>query len=206
MTTSPARFSLDISLREASNGIYAACKALVARRGGEIVLSDQYKSYISLAAEWLVDPLSKAGIMFRGRPGNGKTTLMDAVIKLVDFAFDATTTSHERPRIRIERWEARDIAELLMSEEGKKEYRRIKSLHLLAIDDIGDEPAEVINFGMVYKPVYDLLLYRYQRQLPTLLTTNLTSPQIEKHYGSRLRDRLREMMKVIDFTLPTFRK
>ena len=81
---------------------------------------------------------------------------------------------------------------------------------MLAIDEVGEEPAEIISFGRVYTPVRDLLVERYKRQKLTIIATNLVNtkdnPQLTEHYGARVVDRLREMMKIITFKNPSYRK
>ena len=68
---------------------------------------------------------------------------------------------------------------------------------MLGIDDLGTEPSEVLDYGNVYTPVIDLLTKRYEEQLFTVITTNLTPQQIREHYGDRIADRLNEMVKKI---------
>ena len=42
--------------------------------------------------------------------------------------------------------------------------------------------------------------YRYERMLPTIVTTNLSGKAIREKYGDRLADRFNEMMQVV--TMP----
>ena len=77
---------------------------------------------------------------------------------------------------------------------------------MLAIDDLGTEPAEVLSYGNVLSPVIDLLSRRYDDQLFTIVTTNLTPKQIREHYGERMADRFNEMFERIIFDNPTYRQ
>lgn len=52
----------------------------------------------------------------------------------------------------------------------------------------------------------ELLMRRYDRQLFTMVTTNLTPQEIRAKYGDRIADRLNEMMVKIVFPNPTYRK
>ena len=70
---------------------------------------------------------------------------------------------------------------------------------MLAIDDLGKEPTEVLDYGNVLSPVVDLMEYRYQHQLFTAVTTNLTPDEIRDKYGKRIADRFNEMLEVIVF-------
>ena len=84
-------------------------------------------------------------------------------------------------------------------------WERIKTIPLLAIDDLGTEPREILDYGNVLNPIVDLLTKRYDEQLFTIFTTNLTLVQIREKYGDRIADRLNEMMDIIEFTNPTYR-
>ena len=53
--------------------------------------------------------------------------------------------------------------------------------------------------------ILELLTRRYDEQLFTLLTTNLTPEGIRKRYGDRIADRLSEMAVVIPFKNPSYR-
>jgi DNA replication protein DnaC len=77
---------------------------------------------------------------------------------------------------------------------------------MLAIDDLGIEPVEVMDFGNVLCPVVDLLTKRYDMQLFTIITTNLTPSEIREKYGDRIADRMNEMMVKIIFNNDTYRK
>ncbi len=76
---------------------------------------------------------------------------------------------------------------------------------MVAVDDVGFEPCEVLDFGNVVNPVIDLMEQRYDEQLFTILATNLTPDQIKERYGERISDRFNEMMKKIVFTNSSFR-
>lgn len=77
---------------------------------------------------------------------------------------------------------------------------------MLAIDDLGVEPVETQAYGNIYYPVIDVLTKRYDKQLFTMITTNLTPAEIRDKYGERIADRLNEMMAKIIFRNETYRK
>lgn len=62
-----------------------------------------------------------------------------------------------------------------------------------------------MDYGNVYTPVIDLLTKRYEEQLFTIITTNLTPQQIREHYDDRIADRLNEMVEIIVFKNGTYR-
>jgi DNA replication protein DnaC len=62
-----------------------------------------------------------------------------------------------------------------------------------------------MDFGNVLCPVVDLLTKRYDMQLFTIVTTNLTPAEIREKYGDRVADRMNEMMVKVIFNNETYR-
>ena len=108
----------------------------------------------------------------------------------------------EEKTIGIRIIDAKDIAAYM------KENARIKICQepMLAIEDMGREPTEVVDYGNITSPIIDLLEYRYNNQLFTFITTNLNTKDIRTKYDARIADRFNEMMKVIPFTNESYRK
>ena len=144
------------------------------------------------------------GIAFLGNVGNGKTTLMRAIDNVYHGAaairlVDPYMLGHEYQNdfgIRIVK--AREIAEWVRTDPAR--YRAAVDDPALGIDDLGTEPKEVIDYGRVLTPMIDLLMERYDRQLFTMITSNLNPDKIKEHYGDeRISDRLREIFEVVTF-------
>lgn len=194
-------------VNELANAIYAAYQVEVSLRGNKLILDEDTKQHIQIAAEWLSDPHGKFGLMLQGLYGNGKTTLMMAICNLIGYLYDSGC-SNERMWVKV--IEAKEIARLGSRDETRESYVQLFNEELLAIDELGEEPAEIINYGMVYTPVKDLLLERYRRQKFTIVSTNLINtrenPQLKNHYGERVVDRIREMMKIVVFKNDSYRK
>lgn len=180
-------------------------RAIVEHRGGSMLLDDATSRYITATAEWLIDPQGRSGLLLSGMCGNGKTTLMRAVIDLIALQTEAEGGCSARKDVVCKT--AKEIALMCCgSDKDFSEYRKLIEEPLLAIDDLGEEPAEVIRFGQTFNPITDLLLARYDKSWRvTLATTNLRHAEIESHYGNRILDRFREMMKEIAFTNPSHR-
>lgn len=71
----------------------------------------------------------------------------------------------------------------------------------LCIDDIGTE-SEGKHFGKSKNVITEIILNRYDNRLAgnlTHVTTNLTADEVEQFYGTRVRDRMREMFNLIEF-------
>lgn len=95
-------------------------------------------------------------------------------------------------RLRWEMSTAADIYARLRPRHGidsEAEFRTIATAPLLVIDDLGaakdSEWTEEIN--------YRLINHRYERVLPTLITSNVPVAQLKDKLGERVASRLREM-------------
>ena len=72
----------------------------------------------------------------------------------------------------------------------------------MCFDDLGTEP-EAKHFGANKNLMAEIILNRYDRELTpisTHVTMNITVEQVEQYYGSRVRDRLKEMFNLIKFS------
>lgn len=58
----------------------------------------------------------------------------------------------------------------------------------------------MLDYGNVLSPMVDLLTKRYDLQLFTIVTTNLTPQEIRTNYGDRIADRLDDIVTSM-FTL-----
>lgn len=192
--------------------LYAYYHTEVTRRGGIPNINEEQKQCIGEAAKWLRDPTGQPGLMLQGLYGNGKTTLMKAIVALINDLYDSCLTSE---KYSVKTIDAKEIVRIGISNSDKQreEFKRLCWEPLLAIDDLGEEPAEIVSYGMIYTPVKDLLLERYKRQAFTIVTTNLVNvpgdeekQELTDHYGKRVVDRFREMMKIIVFKNPSYRK
>lgn len=199
--TTRERFRLPFSKEDAVRVMLAGVKAEVERRDKTFIMSDTLLAQTGQIAEWLTCNHSKFGLMLCGGCGNGKTTFVKAFQRILnnfDFKVDE---SSERYSIRIVN--ARDLARLC--KEDYDEWRNLSYARMLAIDDFGTEPLEVMDYGNVLYPITDLLTTRYDRHLYTILTTNLTPQEIRPRYGDRIADRLNEMMCKVVFGNSTYR-
>lgn len=106
-----------------------------------------------------------------------------------------------KPRMRI--IHACEITDLAHDVEA---FRDLKRLSMLGIDDLGTEPAEIVDYGNPIYPVVRLIEHRYESQSFTFITTNLTPSEIRKKYGDHIADRFNEMLHVIVFQDVTYRR
>ena len=140
--------------------------------------------------------------MLCGLYGNGKSTLVKALQQLVNYLDIKDENDGMRWGFRI--LDAKEIA--WMCREERKAWNELRHVKMLAIDDLGTEPVEVMDYGNRQNPVIDLLYKRYDNQLTTIITTNLRPKEISETYGERIADRLREMSYNIVFENKSYRK
>lgn len=199
-TTIP-RFSIPYSEADTAKVLEAAYESEVRFRHRNYQADEATKSNIAAVAKLLCDE-SKFGIMLCGNCGNGKTTMMYAVRNLVNYLsrMGAIIIGNTRPELEV--MDAMSIVKRAKDDE----LMNIATKQMLGIDDLGNEPAEVMNYGNVVSPLAELLEIRYKRQLYTIVTTNLTPKQVREKYGARVADRLNEMFGVVIFKNSTYRK
>lgn len=89
--------------------------------------------------------------------------------------------------------------------EKSPEYEKIFKLPMMIIDDLGEEPKEVMVYGMIHTPMIDIISERYAAQRMTIITTNLQTDDLRKKYGDRIYDRFREMLTSIVFENESYR-
>lgn len=184
----------------------AAYIAEVESRSMTYIESSSMTDVINRTAEILASDKPRLGIMFCGTCGNGKTTMVNA-IKLATAQLRDWKKLYKMEQAKIDLAiqirDSREIAELAKDYES---FKRFKSQDLIAIEDMGKESAETLNYGNIINPVMELIESRYANQKYTLITTNLTAKQVREKYGNRIADRFNEMLDVIVFEDGSYRK
>ena len=196
-----ARFKMPMLEEDAYACLLAATENEVAFRRRTFCFNEYLERQLHEMAYWLTSPSSHFGIMLCGGCGNGKSTMLKAFQQLLNSLHIPKPDNDGTCGIQIV--DAKYIAHLCKN--NHEAYRKLICVDMLGIDDLGTEPSEVMDYGNVYTPVIDLLTKRYEEQLFTIITTNLTPQQIREHYGDRIADRLNEMVKKIVFSNGTYR-
>ena len=196
-----ARFKMPMSEVDAYACLLAAMMAEVEYRHRIFCSNEYLEKQLCEMAHWLTSPSSHFGILLCGGCGNGKSTMLKAFQQLLNSLHIPKPDDDSTYGIQIV--DAKYIAYLCKN--NYESYRKLISVNMLGIDDLGTEPSEVMDYGNVYTPVIDLLTKRYEEQLFTIITTNLTPQQIREHYGDRMADRLNEMVEKIVFKNGTYR-
>lgn len=206
--TTAARFRFNLAPQEALDLLAAAYQYEVQFRQRKFILDANTESNLIKLAEYLTLPVPKFGIMCCGTCGNGKTTLLYAFQRVVNHLqsrrhFSFLDDEYSRFKARIEIFRAKEVAQI---SRDQKRFRELMQRPMLAIDDMGTEPAEVYDYSNINTPVTDVIDYRYNHQLFTFITTNLTAAQIKDKYKERIADRFNEMLHMIVFKDITYRK
>lgn len=57
-------------------------------------------------------------------------------------------------------------------------YKKIRSIEILAIDDLGQEPKESIHYGDFVTAAMDIISFRYEEQFCTLVSSIFLLPRL----------------------------
>lgn len=163
---------------------------------------------IAKAARWLTGD-HRPGLLLYGTVGSGKSTLARAICELIGMLHDSPLRAE---RLAVARTSAPELVELKAPREARTAadseelFVRLRNAPMLLVDDLGVEAPAVRAWGNCLTPVIDLLYYRYDRQLFTIVTTNLDDSALEAAYGVRIADRMAEMFDRIGHTGPSYRR
>lgn len=197
--TTKGHFKVPYTVEQTKDMITAAMIAEVRYRGRNYRETPEIAESIRQAAEWMCKG-EKFGLLLCGQCGNGKTTLMSALKALINHL--QVRDAYGKP---FEMWSVEALELVRMRTEKKEAFDKYKDAPMLAIDDVGLEPTEILSYGNVINPIVELLSHRYNKQLTTVITTNLKPSEIRQKYGDRLADRFNEMMVKIMFRGDSFR-
>ena len=168
------------------------------------VLIDTIKEQMDLGENAYDFEHRKSVLLLVGVNGVGKTTMMLAVKRMLYLLTNEVMTVAD----------AREIAAL--GKNSPTEFNGLKRCKLLGIDDLGTEAIIVKSYGNEFSPLAELIAARYSSRLFTVITTNLSVvadsqgmevDELQKTYGDRIFDRLREMCNTIryDGEQPSYR-
>ena len=145
------------------------------------------------------------GILLSGPIGSGKTVLMKAFdnmlanIGYIKFTYTIIPTrSIERDYI--------ESGNEVITTYGKKSYKSDNEQRIYCFDDLGLESGDSKYYGNQMSVMSEIFLDRYDLGLLTHATTNLTTENLEKIYGERIRSRMSEMFNLVQLIGPDRRK
>lgn len=176
-------------------------------RSPRVYRDEKQQKAISTIGNWLTTKGYKSGILLQGAMGNGKTTMLRALRKLIshlDLSDLILPGANSERKLNLWVVDATKISSSYL--EDRDLFQRYKEATFLAVDDLGVENDVVRQYGNLHSPFGELLSYRYENRLPTIITTNLLTEHIEKIYGTRIAERIMEMTKKIVFSDYNYRR
>jgi len=199
------RFRFRLPVQELLDTLTAFYCIEVEKRHGKMQLDSNVKTALTRTAQFLCQENPKFGLMLCGTCGNGKTTMVYALQKTINHFNNMKHFSFLDEYFNVG-LEIVDVRNILQVANNENKFNNLRTRDMLAIDDMGKEPTEIMNYGNVLNPVIDIIEYRYQHQLFTVMTTNLTPTEIRTKYGTRIADRFNEMLEVIVFQDISYRR
>lgn len=175
-------------------------KQEVERRGRTFLNDEPTKQHLAKVAGWLTGKSTRPGLFLYGEPGNGKTTMALAVGTLIGLLYGSESYDKRKYVRYISALSLADLAK-----RDSQEFTAFKTLEMLHIDDVGNEPSTVKVWGNEVSPLTEVLYSRYDRQLFTIITSNLYDDDIVTRYGIRIADRFREMFDMLSFDNHSYR-
>lgn len=133
---------------------------------------------------------SGKNLLFSGDTGLGKTFLSACIARCV--ADKGYSVAYESAVHLIEKLERARFSD---DPQAVQEARRVAGVDLLIIDDLGTE----LSGQFVNTALYTLLNDRLLEGLSTVISTNLTSDELQKRYSPQILSRLRGSYKRVPF-------
>lgn len=175
--------------------LYDSYKANVEARG--MVCDDAGAlPAIEQAARWMTEA-GKPWLFLSGNVGTGKTTLMRSMLDML-LQYD----------IPAKMFRASEFPALFLNniEQTERQILRGEWCTVLMLDDVGVDQTEYKEYGNVLRPFVKVIEERYDRQLPLVVSTNLSGAEIRAAYGERTIDRIKEMAVGIVYNGKSYRK
>ncbi len=164
-------------------------KEIVQTDGQEIFRPEAVERQVDILSRWLrgdSEFSTKTTVFLWGNVGTGKTTLLRALKKVLE---QKNKVVHLFLAAELSDWAAVDA----------EKFRQEKTAAFLAIDDLGEEPEKVMNYGTPIYPIRTLLEERYSLLSPTFISSNISPEQVGERYGERVADRLGQIAFSIKF-------
>lgn len=194
---------LPLSDKDVKNLIYGFYKREVEVRKRAFRFTAELRNNISRIGDFLTTEDNYYGLFMPGTVGNGKTTMMRAIKDLFVYLIDKEKITYCEGDKYPTFLTARELAEI---SRDKNSFKIVKNTKYLFIDDLGAEPVEISNYGNFVYPYIDVLEYRYDRLLPTFISSNFNASDLcNKYESERVKDRMKEMFQIISFKEESFR-
>ena len=152
---------------------------------GMIVTSPELEQRIADAKAWASDPNRSTFLCLLGNPGRGKSHIAAAILRAVGSGMFITHTDLMR-RKRLTYNDNKAIDPVTEAQEAK----------LLVLDEMG-----IATGGRDEADIfYQIISYRYDRSLPTIITSNLSLRSLLDHFDvPALTSRIQSSYRLITF-------
>ena len=197
----PDRVS-SLSESEIKEVLKEAYKNEVTRRGVRYsdISDTEIEEKIEKVSHWLYTEDPIRGLFLYGTVGSGKTTLMKAVCSLI-------RASGSGPDLAVLTTATALFDEYCQYQNDRaNHYEEMRRARYLFLDDLGIEPSRCLIYGVERYPIQDIIYARYDRQLVTVITSNLDRSGLRDRYGERMYDRMAEMMLPLCFMATSYRR
>lgn len=196
----------DFSVERLYNMIGYTYKREVERKGCSFQKTELIREQIMKITKAIVGG-QRCGLFMAGQVGNGKTTICKVLSQIINHLVTNGYFGYgdKHPLDYCSALNAMEMVRIYMYLPG--EFEDIKHRSWLIIDDLCNEPKEVTVYGTVCYPFLELLFYRYEHQLPTILVSNFNYSDVKNYYSdARAADRLEQMFYKITFRNKSFRQ
>ena len=185
---------INYPVNEVATQLLRFYKSEVEKRGMQYTEATEQ---IVAAARYLTDRSRKRWLLLAGNVGTGKTTLSAAIRMTLHYY-----------GVPCKMFRASDFPALFLDNADLTQRQILwgEWCEVLLLDDIGVEQADIKFYGNVIQPFVKIVEERYDRRLPLVVSTNLTSAEIGERYGQRTLDRIREMSVGIKYDGQSYRK
>lgn len=187
-------------------------KMIYEQSGAKESVSTEQSRIIAQMANWMsVDSVDRhRWVLMIGGLGNGKTSMLKAMHYLIHW-ISTTEGGRYFEAVRHDTYcymTAQELCELY--KDDRAEFNSLKNRRIFFLDDVGAEPQMQMDYGNEQHPITEFIMFRYGRQLPIVMTTNLPAEirgqsAFALRYGERVRDRLNEMCTLVKFNERSFR-
>lgn len=141
----------------------------------------------------------RGDLLLFGAPGLGKTHLSAAIAREVSekgFSVVYDTAGHVFERFELQKFSRED------DETVTSDVERILNADLLILDDLGTE----MTTAFVQSALYQIVNTRLMEKRSTIISTNLTPPQIAQRYTPQIASRLEGEYEILPFVGEDIRK
>lgn len=159
----------------------------------DLIINEHNADMIAKARQYAknFDEYTTTGLLLSGTVGTGKTYLSFGIGRyLASKGFWPYRKSFVDICLAIKRSWRQEV-----SEESRIKEPLLKDSPII-IDDLGAEMKERSEQGWVSELLFEIVQTRYEKELPTIITTNLKLDELSHRYGERTASRICEMCTV----------